>query len=119
MSAKIMSNSNGIVTVKITGKLTYPELVTLQKSIMGIIGPQGCICILITLENFQGWSKEGDWDDMSFMSINDPYINKMAIVGKRKWERLVLMFTAQEIREFPIKYCQLNDLRAANAWLAE
>jgi len=42
----------------------------------------------------------------------------MAIVGEKMWEDLVLIFAAQGLRRFPIKYFQPNELSQAHAWLA-
>ncbi|MGZ4999213.1 MAG: STAS/SEC14 domain-containing protein [Methylomonas sp.] len=119
MSAEIISNFGGIVTAKITGLLTFPDLTALQKSVLSIIGREGGIRVLIITEDFQGWDKTGDWEDVSFQSTSDPYINKMALVGEKKWEDLALMFTGKGFREFPIEYFAPNELEIAQAWLAE
>jgi len=119
MSAEIVSNFEGIVTVKITGKLNYRELATVQNSITGIIGQYGGIRVLIIIENFQGFGEDGNWDDVSFMAASDPYINKMAIVGEKNWKEMALMFTAQGLREFPIEYFLPDELSKAEAWLDE
>ena len=119
MSAEIVSNIDGIVTAKVTGKLTHCELIAIQKSVISIIGQQGAICILIICEDFQGWDKDGDWEDFSLQSQSDPYIHKMAIVGDKQWEDLALMFTGKGFRKFPIEYYWPAELRQAKAWLAE
>ncbi|MDT4290342.1 STAS/SEC14 domain-containing protein [Methylomonas sp. MO1] len=119
MSAEIISQFDGIVTVKITGKLTHAELTALQQEAFGIIGREGGIRVLIIYEDFQGWAKEGDWDDVSFQTKSDPYINKMALVGDKQWEELALMFTGQGFREFAIEYFEPDELDKAQAWLKE
>lgn len=117
MSAEIISHFDGIVTVKITGTLTHAELTALQQDAFDIIGREGGIRVLIICEDFQGWAKEGGWDDVSFQTKSDPYINKMALVGARKWEELALMFTGKGFREFPIEYFEPGELDKAQAWL--
>jgi SpoIIAA-like len=116
MSAEIVSIDGEILTARITGMLAQPELAALQQSAAGVIRQQGHVRILIIAEDFQGWQKGADWDDVSFME-NDPYIRKMAIVGDKKWEELALIFTAKMIRKFPIEYFQLADLAPAEDWL--
>lgn len=106
MSAEIISQFDGIVTAKITGILTHPELTALQKALLGIIGREGGIRVLIICEDFQGWAKEGEWEDVSFQNNSDPYINKMA-----------LLFTGKGFREFPIEYFEPGDIAQAQAWL--
>ncbi|MCQ8102588.1 STAS/SEC14 domain-containing protein [Methylomonas sp. SURF-2] len=100
MSAEIISHFDGIVTAKITGKLTQPELTTLQQSMLGIIGREGGIRALTVCEDFQGGAKEGEREDVSFQNNSDPYINKMALVCDRKWEDLALIFSGKGFREF-------------------
>ena len=117
MSAEIIDNTGGIVTARITGKLTHPELVALQESVTGIIRQQGKVRVLIVAEDFQGWEKGGDWGDLSGQMENDAHTEKMAIVGEKKWEDLALVFAAKGLRKFPIEYFQPADLAKARAWL--
>jgi len=117
MSIEIVSNSGGTLTARITGKLAQPELAALQESAVGSIRQHGHVRILIITEDFQGWQLGGDWSDVSFME-NDPYIEKMAIVGDKQWEEQALIFTAKLIRKFPIEYFQTADLALAREWLA-
>jgi len=119
MSAEIISHFDGIVTIKITEKLTQAELTALQQEAFAIIGREGGIRVLIICEDFQGWDKAGDWDDVSFQVKSDPYINKMALVGAKKWEELALMFTGKGFREFPIEYFEPGEIDKARAWLMQ
>jgi len=118
MSVKIVSNTGGMLTARITGRLTQAELADLQASAIDSIRQQGNVRMLIIAEDFQGWEKNDDWTDVTFME-NDPYIRKMAIVGEKKWEELALIFSAKAIRGFPIEYFLPADLDRAKSWLAE
>ncbi len=118
MSAEILDTADGILTVRITGKLTHPELRAAQKSAATILKQQGRMSILVLGENFEGWERGGDWGDLSFQLDHDASIEKMAIVGERKWEDLSLIFAGKEFRKFPIEYFQPGDLTKARAWLA-
>jgi hypothetical protein len=104
------------MAVEFRGQLTQSELTRLQKAAADIIRAQGRIRILILAEQFTGWER-GDWDDFSFQSEFDPLIEKMAIVGDRRWEDLALLFTAKGLRRFPIEYFATVDLEKARAWL--
>jgi hypothetical protein len=117
MSIEIVSNSGGILTAKISGRLTQPELATLQASAKDSIREQGQVSFLVITEDFQGWRDSDDWSDVSFME-NDPYIRKMAIVGEKQWEELALIFAASWVRKFPIEYFLPADIERARVWLA-
>lgn len=103
---------------RVSGKMAYSELVALQRSAAEIIRRRGKVRILVIAENFLGWEKDGKWDEDSFQVENDPYIERMAIVGEKKWEELALLFVARGLRSFPIEYFQPVDLARARAWLA-
>ena len=118
MGAEIVGIADGILTVRITGKLTQPELRAAQNQMAAILQRQSKTRILVLAEGFQGWAQGGDWGDLSFQMENDPFIEKMAIVGEKKWEDLALIFAAQGLRKFPVEYFQTADLVKARSWLA-
>ena len=73
--------------------------------------------VLVLTHNFAGWERGGAWNDFSF-SDSDASIERMAIVGDRKWEDLALMFTAKGLRAFPIEFFAPEQVSAAQDWLA-
>ena len=73
--------------------------------------------MLVLTENFAGWERGGTWNDFSFQAEADAGIERMAIVGARKWKDLALMFTAKGLRKFPIEYFEPAQLAQARAWL--
>jgi hypothetical protein len=119
MSAEFVNTASGILTVRITGKLTCPELRAAQKGATEIVQQQSKMRILVLAGDFQGWERGGDWGDLSFQTENDPNIAKMAVVGERKWEDLALVFAGKGFRQFPVEYFQPADLTKARAWLAQ
>ena len=68
-------------------------------------------------ENFAGWERGAAWNDFSF-SDSDSGIERMAIVGERKWEDMALLFTAKGLRPFPIEYFEPASMAAARDWIA-
>jgi stage II sporulation SpoAA-like protein len=118
MSAQIVNTTEGVLTIRFTGKLTQPELAAVQRSASEFVGPRGKMRLLAVAENFHGWEKGGDWGDLSLQTEIDSHIEKMAIVGEKKWEELALLFTAKGLRDFPIEYFQPGELKRARAWLA-
>ncbi|NLH71684.1 MAG: STAS/SEC14 domain-containing protein [Verrucomicrobia bacterium] len=117
MSAEIVDRTEGVLTVKITGKLTQPELAAVQKQAGEILKQQGRGRILVLIENFTGTVKAGDWGDISFQAQYDRLIEKIAFVGEKKWEDIVLLFTGKGVRRVPIEYFKPDDLTKAKAWL--
>ena len=119
MSVEIIDHSGDTLTARISGKLTQPELAALQDAAGDILEKQGRTRLLILTDDFEGWERGGDWGDLSFSIEHDKHIEKMAIVGDKKWEDLALLFTSKGLRPFPIEYFVPADLAKARAWLAE
>lgn len=119
MSASIVNTADGIITVKISGKLKRPELTAMEKTAVEIFRQQGKMRILILAEDFQGWERGGDWGDLSFMRENDQHMEKIAIVGEGKWKDLALIFTGKNYRECPVEYFLPEEVGQAQAWLTE
>lgn len=117
MSAEIISHTDGIVTVKITGVFNYVDQLALQKAYVESIPEQGQISVLTIFEDFEGWSHDKEWADVSFQEQSDPYIKKMAIVGEEKWQDLALMSVGFGFRRFPIEYFKTGELELAQAWI--
>jgi hypothetical protein len=106
-----------MLTVEITGRLSHSELTAVQRSAKRIIQRHGNVKVLVIAEAFLGWDKKGDWGDLSAQAEIDPHIEKMAIVGEKKWEDLALIFAAKGLRGFPIEYFSPANLSQARAWL--
>lgn len=117
MSAEIVNAADGILTLKVAGKLTQPELAAAQKQAAEILQQQGKMGILVLTEGFQGWEQGGDWGDLSFQMRNDSFIEKLAIVGEKQWEGLALLFASKGFRPFPVEYFPPTELNVARAWL--
>src|SRR5512136_3327569 len=98
MPCEIVENIGCLLVVKITGKLSKPELDASQRAAIDVIRREGRARILIVGENFEGWEEKGNWGDLSFMMKYDSQIERIAIVGQKKWEDLVIAFTGKGMR---------------------
>jgi len=116
MGAEIAEVSGRVLTLKVTGTLTQLELKSMQAASAAILGAHGAWRILVLTDNFLGW-EVGAWDDFSFQAEQDVHIERMAIVGERRWEELALLFTAKGLRSFPIQYFGHCQVAAARTWL--
>lgn len=119
MSAEIVSAANGVITLKISGTLTQPELAAAQSKAVGIFRAQGPVRILVLLEDFKGWAQEGDWGDLSFMFAHDSQMERMAIVGDEKWKDMAVIFAGKGLRRCLVEYFRLEDAAKARGWLLE
>jgi len=117
MSAEIANVSGHVLTMKVSGTLSQSELAGMQSAAAGVISAGGKWRILVLTENFEGWERGGTWNDFSLSDL-DASIERMAIVGERRWEELTLLFTASGLRAFPIGYFEPAQIAEARRWLA-
>jgi hypothetical protein len=119
MACEIVEMSGGLFTAKISGKLKKSELDQVQKAAIKFMETGGKARFLIIAEAFQGWDNKADWGDVSFQMKYDAQIERIAIVGEKRWEDLTSAFVGQGIRPVDIRYFQPADLAIARTWIAQ
>ena len=73
--------------------------------------------VLVIIENFGGWQKGDDWNNLDFMFSYGDKIAKIAIVGAGDKQAEVKAFTGAGLRPTPVEFFESVD--AARVWLAE
>ena len=117
MPCDIVGKGEGLLTVKISGLLKRAELARAEKVAIEGMG-QACMQkFLIIIENFQGWDKKDNWEDVSFQSQYDSEIEKIAIVGEKRWQEQAEVFAGKGLRSVDIRYFTPSEAVAARAWL--
>jgi hypothetical protein len=112
-------DSDGIFTVRISGRLSYANYKKAQQQVAARLEQQTGSRILILAEDFDGWEKEGDWGDLSFHFENDSRIGRMAVVCEDRWRDELTLFTGQGFRSFPIQFFSPDEEQLARTWLNE
>jgi len=117
MSVKCEFEAGNLGVFTVSGKLGKAEYQQAQQNVEAVIQKSGNIKVLIILENFSGWERAEGWEDLSFPERNDPYIEKIAIVGDPQWQDLVFAFTLKGLRPVPIEYFNTGEESRARQWL--
>jgi hypothetical protein len=73
--------------------------------------------LLAILEDFEGWERGADWDDLDFLISHSGEIAKIAIVAEPRWETHALAFAGAGIRRAPVKFFPPEELAKARTWL--
>lgn len=118
MSAELTGVTDRVVTIRVSGVLTQPELIASQKAAGQAIEQLGKARLLLLLENFKGTANEGDWGDLSFQVNYDSAIERIAIVSEAEWQDAALLFTGKGIRQMLIRHFLPSELAAARDWAA-
>ena len=117
MALDITGSDGPIVRAKISGELSRAEVNEIQTAALEGIRRYGKISALFILDNFQGWKREGEWGDVSFMIEHDKDIAKIAVVGEDQWRDLIYAFLAKGFREAEIEFFLPADITKARAWV--
>jgi hypothetical protein len=110
-------DEEGIHIIHIRGVMSEDMMSELQSYAAQEIGKMGSIKGLMILDGFQGWSKDGNFDNLDFMLKYDARIEKMAIVGDLNWKDEFLMFLGAGYRQAQVEYFQVEDEAKARDWL--
>ena len=117
MAFTILDTAGSVISAKISGELSKSEVSQIQAAALEAIRRCGKISALFILENFQGWKREGEWGDVSFLIEHDKEIAKIAVVGEDQWRDFTYAFLAKGFREAKVEFFLPEDLAKARAWL--
>jgi hypothetical protein len=118
MSLQITETSPGLVSVKISGKLSRNELTTFLQSVPQLLRTHGDFNLLVLADEFDGFGP-GNWATTSPQTKFDKHIRRIAVVCDPKWSDLAMMFTGKGLRPAEIESFPPSELAKARAWLSK
>lgn len=104
-----------LADLHVCGALARADMLGVEKQIATCIDAGDRPRILVLLENFGGWEKGGDWDNLDFMFSYGDKIAKIAILGAGAREAEVKAFTGAGLRPTPVQF--FSESAEARAWL--
>jgi stage II sporulation SpoAA-like protein len=119
MPSIVESEPNDICVFRISGVLKRAEFGTEQSALAQKIDAGANPRLLFILDDFEGFERGADWNDLDFLYSHSDKIAKIAIVGDPRWEVQTLAFTGAGFRRAPVKFFPPDELSLARTWLAE
>ena len=119
MPVEIQHQPNDTYVLRISGILKRSEFGAEQSVLARDIDIGSKPRLLVILENFQGWERGADWNDLDFLLSHAGKISKIAIVAEPRWETLALAFAGAGVRRSPVKFFSPNALEQAPSWLTQ
>jgi hypothetical protein len=119
VALQIQHQPNDTYVLRISGILKRSEFGAEQRALARHIDTGSKPRLLVILENFEGWERGADWNDLDFMISYGGKISKIAVVAEPRWETLALAFAGAGVRRAPVKFFPPNELEQARSWLAE
>ena len=118
MIEKFEQSSGNTIGYKISGTISKDDYAVMVPEVEALVDQVGDINMLLDLSEFH-WEKVSAWGaDMKFGSTYRKKINKLAIIGDKKWQNLTA-WLSQPFFAHEEKYFDTADSEAAWTWLKE
>jgi hypothetical protein len=118
MIEQLPSTSEKVFAFKISGKLHDEDYKKFVPAIDAAVAKQGKIRLLSQFVDFSGWDLRALWDDIKFATTHCREIERIALVGDRKWEEWMAK-VCKQFTQATVRYFDAAQIEAARAWLAE
>jgi hypothetical protein len=118
MGVSIQQAAGNIIELQITGVLKKSELDALQSTGKMFLAAVDNVRVILRAEDFVGWEKGADWNDMSFFVNFGDKIERIAIVSNPILETQWLMFVGAGFRRAAVKFFASGQADAARTWIA-
>jgi hypothetical protein len=92
MPVTIQDEPNDICLLQISGTLKRSQFAAKRAEIAVKIEFGAKPRLLAILEDFQGWERGAEWNDLDFLISHSGEIAKIAIVAEPQWETQALTF---------------------------
>lgn len=118
MITPLEKSSGRILGFKMSGKLHDQDYQQFVPAVESAVKAHGKVRLLAQFHDFQGWDLHALWDDIKFSTQHCADIERIALVGDKKWEewmaKICKPFTLAKLHYFDVK-----DINSAWKWLEE
>jgi len=118
MIEQLPQSSDKVLGFKLSGKLHDEDYKKFVPVIDAAVAKVGKIRLLAQFHDFHGWDMHALWDDIKFSTRHCLDIERIALVGDKKWEE----WMAKVCKPFTmakIKYFRSSEIESAKSWLLE
>ena len=119
MPLEFKHEANDVCELRISGVLKRDEFAAAQAELARKIDAGAKPRLLVIGENFEGWERGADWNDLDFLFSHSGEIARIAVVADPRWEVHALAFAGAGVRRAPVKFFPPNELAQARTWLME
>jgi len=118
MIEQLSGGSGNAIGFKMSGKLHDDDYKRFVPMVDDAIAKQGKVRLLAQFEDFHGWDMHALWDDIKFSTTHCTKIERIALVGDKKWEEWMAKI-CKPFTMAKVKYFDAAQLASAWSWLAE
>ena len=110
--------SDNIYRLDISGVLRRVDFRQCEAALASELGRAGSAKLLFVLTAFEGWERHADWNDLAFYVNHGDAIERIAIVGDKRWRDLTMMFASADLRKGPVEFFSPEQITGAHDWLS-
>jgi SpoIIAA-like len=110
-------NSGKVLEVEVIGELTHADYQSCIGEFERLLHQHGKLRVLYDLVNFHGWEATALWDEIRFDVKHFSNIERMAIIGDKKWENWMAEFT-KPFTGAQVRFFDSDQLEFARAWVS-
>jgi demethylmenaquinone methyltransferase/2-methoxy-6-polyprenyl-1,4-benzoquinol methylase len=111
-------NGGKILEARVSGKLTHEDYQHFVPEFGRLVKQHGKISVLFEMVDFRGWKAAALWDDVKFDLKHFAGIERLAMVGEKKWQEGMSKF-CRPFTTARIRYFSRAAVSEARAWLAD
>lgn len=110
------SNEGKVLAVHVNGKLVREDYTHFVPVFERLVKKHGKVRVLFEMVDFHGWTVGALWDDIKFDMRHFSDIDRLAMVGDKRWEQSMSAF-CRPFTTALIRYFERSDIDEARTWL--
>ncbi|MBA3963830.1 MAG: STAS/SEC14 domain-containing protein [Chthoniobacterales bacterium] len=114
---KITENDGNLITVRVSGKLTQEDYDDLIPTWKRLLAKRGTMRMLFIMDDFHGWTPAAAWDDLRFGTEHASKVERVAMVGEKKWQEWLTKIGSIFVMRHQVKYFDTSALAEAERWV--
>jgi hypothetical protein len=111
-------NDGKVLDVTVSGKLCHEDYRRFVPEFERLLAKHGKIRVLFDMADFHGWDAAAAWDDIKFDAKHFSHIERLAMLGDKKWEKWMSGF-CRPFTTAKIRYFDHAASAEARAWLEQ
>lgn len=112
----LKSNQENVLSLKVTEKITKEDVDEVVSVMDNVYEDIGKVAVILYLEDIKGYTLTGFIEDLKNAFKYNKQVEKMAIVGDKKYEEIVAHIS-NFIMKSEIKYFDMSEKAKADEWI--
>jgi hypothetical protein len=119
MAVELHEEADGkVLILNLSGKLTKEDYAHFTPAVDGAVKAHGKIRLLVRMHGFHSWTLGAMWEDVKFDLHHFSHIERLALVGDRKWEAGMAVF-CKPFTTAEVQYFDESKAEEASAWVCK